>query len=252
MGNKVLKKKQPVNNFISVGESQQVHEKIVVQIKKAIFERKIKPGERLPSERELAEIFNTSRVTVRSAILTLKNSGLVCVKKGTGGGTFVADDLGETEISGILRNIIRWKNISIRHVIEVRGIIEPQIAYMAATDPMPHEIEDIWDTISELEQSFKTKTRFQGEDENFHKALAVAAKNPLLMVFQASLIDLLFKFISSIRWNEEDKRDMIIYHKEIAEKVEQKDPKGARKAMLEHLSDMRRILSRYPMKDVLE
>ena len=241
-----------VNNFKSVGESQKAHEKIVAQIKKAIFEKKIKPGERLQPERELAEIFNTSRVTVRSAILTLKNSGLVRVKKGKGGGTFVADDLGETEISGILRDIIRWKNISIRHVIEVRGIIEPQIAYLAATEPTPHEIEDIWDTISELEQSFKTRTRFQSEDENFHKALAVAAKNPLLMVFQASLIDLLFKFISSIRWSEEDKRDIIVYHKKIAEKVEQKDPKGARKAMLEHLGDMRRILSRYPMKDVLE
>lgn len=67
-----------------------------------------------------------------------------------------------------------------------------------------------------------------------------------------SLIDLLFKFISSIRWSEEDKRDIFFCHKKIAEKVEQKDPKGARKAMLEHLGDMGRILSRYPMKDVLE
>ncbi|MFH1934412.1 MAG: FCD domain-containing protein [Pseudomonadota bacterium] len=66
------------------------------------------------------------------------------------------------------------------------------------------------------------------------------------------MIDLLFKFISSIRWSEEDKRDIFFCHKKIAEKVEQKDPKGARKAMLEHLGDMGRILSRYPMKDVLE
>ncbi len=238
--------------FRSIAEDKQAHEKIAAQIKQAIFERKILPGQRLQSERELTEIFNTSRVTVRAAILTLKNSGLLYVKKGTGGGTFVADDIGETEISGLLRDIVRWKKISIGHVIQVRGIIEPQVAYLAAKHATAEDVEEIWTTIRDLDRSFKRRATFQAQDEKFHKALAAAAKNPLLSVFQASLIDLLFKFISTIKWKEEDKENITRHHKKIAQKVEAHDPRGAREAMIEHLKDMRERFSGYPVKDVLK
>ncbi len=236
--------------FSAVADGKQAHEKIVVQIKDAIFGGTLKPGERLPSERELADIFRTSRVTVRSAILTLRNNGIVTVRKGTGGGTFVTHDLNEGEITDLLRDIIKWKNIGIREVLEVRGILEPQIAYLAAVDPTPEQVQDIWGSIEALEESFASKSTFQSRDEHFHKALAAAAGNPLLGVFQASLIELLFKFISRIRWSGEDKRNIQFHHRKIAEQVERKDPKAARKAMTEHIRDMRSLLSRYPEGEV--
>ena len=238
------------NPFSAVADGTQAHERIVVQIKDAIFDGKLKPGERLPSERELADIFHTSRVTVRSAILTLRNNGIVTVRKGTGGGTFVVQDLDEGEITDLLRDIIKWKNIGIRDVLEVRGIMEPHIAYLAAVDPSPEQIRNIWASIEELEESFASKSTFQSRDENFHKALADAAHNPLLSVFQASLVELLFKFISRIRWSEEDKRNITYHHRKIAEQVERKDPRGARRAMVEHIRDMRSVLSRYPEGEV--
>lgn len=231
--------------FSTVADGRQAHEKIVVQIKDAVFDGKLKPGERLPSERELADIFGTSRVTVRSAILTLRNNGFITVRKGTGGGTFVAEDLDEGEITSLLRDIIKWKNIGIKDILEVRGILEPQIAYLAAVDPSHDRIRDIWTSIEELEESFASKSTFQSRDENFHKALAAAAGNPLLSVFQASIVELLFKFISRIHWSREDKLNITFHHRNIAEQIERKDPKAARKAMIEHIRDMRAILSRY-------
>ena len=238
--------------FKPISDEKQAHEKIVAQIKKAIFEKQIPPGQRLQSERKLTEIFNTSRVTVRSAILTLKNDGLLYVKKGTGGGTFVTKDIGGTKISELLHDIIQWKNISIEHVIDVRGIIEPSIAYYAAKNRTDEDIEKIWTSIADLERSFNQKETFQSQDEHFHKALADAAHNPLLSVFQASLIDLLFKFISSIKWHDEEKDSMSLYHKKIARKVEEQDTSGARKMMVAHLVDMRQMLARYPLEDVLK
>ena len=236
--------------FRAVADGTQAHERIVAQIKDAIFGGSLKPGERLPSERELADIFRTSRVTVRSAILTLRNNGIVTVRKGTGGGTFVAQDLDEGEITDLLRDIIKWKNIGIRDVLEVRGILEPHIAYLAAVDPTPAQIRQIWESIEELEESFASRSTFQSRDENFHKALADAADNPLLGVFQASLVELLFKFISRIRWSEEDKRNITFHHRKIAEQVERKAPREARRAMVEHIRDMRSLLSRYPEGEV--
>jgi GntR family transcriptional repressor for pyruvate dehydrogenase complex len=241
---------EEIKTFSAVADGKQAHEKIVAQIKDAIFGGRLQPGERLPAERELADIFRTSRVTVRSAILTLRNNGIVTVRKGTGGGTFVAEDLGGGEITDHLRDIIKWKNIGIRDVLGVRGILEPQIAYLAAVDPSPGQVRDIWKSIEELEESFAAKSTFQSRDENFHRALAAAADNPLLSVFQASLIDLLFTFISRIHWNEDDKQNITLHHRKIAEYVERKDPKGARKAMIRHISDMRSILSRYPEGEV--
>lgn len=238
--------------FKPISDEKQAHEKIVAQIKKAIFEKQIPPGQRIQSERELTKIFNTSRVTVRSAILTLKNDGLLYVKKGTGGGTFVTKDIDGTKISELLRDIIQWKNISIKHVIDVRGILEPSIAYYAAQNRTDKDIEMIWASIADLELSFNRKQTFQSQDEHFHKALANAAHNPLLSVFQASLIDLLFKFISTIKWSDKEKKSMSLYHKKIAEKVEEQDGTGARKMMTEHLVDMRKILSHYPLEGVLK
>jgi GntR family transcriptional repressor for pyruvate dehydrogenase complex len=229
-----------------VADGKRAHEKITAQLKDAIFRKKIRPGEKLPAERELVEMFKTSRVTVRAAILTLKNAGLLNVKKGMGGGTFVAMDMGGGEVSELLRDIIQWKDIGIQHVIEVRSMIEPQIAYLAAKNVTGRDVENIWGTIDELEHFFRIKTKFKGTDENFHKALAAAAKNPLLSIFQAALIDVLFKFIYDIVWQEEHKRSILFHHRRIAERVDAKDPEGAMQAMVNHLADMQDILSQCP------
>jgi len=239
------------HSFKAVADGKQTHERIVEQLKHAIFEKKILPGEKLPTERELTQIFHTSRVTVRAAILTLRKAGLVRVRKGVGGGTFVVDDIGGGEILELLRDIIQWKEISIQHVVDVRFIIEPEIAYLAAKNATDEDIQAIWATIEELGQFFVMKSKFKGTDENFHKALGRASKNPLLALFQASVMDILFEFIYDVVWREEHKENMLQHHKIIAKKVEEKDPEGARKAMITHLGDMQDILSVCPAKDVL-
>jgi len=233
--------------FKSIADRKLAHEKIVDQIRDAIFERKLRPGQKLPPERDLADIFQASRATVRSALLTLKNGGLLEVKQGKNGGAFVSSNIGETELSRVFRDIIGLKGISIDHVIEVRLIIEPQIAYLAAQNAGEQEIEAIWATVRELEQLFKKRSTFHSPDENFHKALARATKNPMLSVIQASLIDVLFKFIYKVNWNKEYKRNILRHHTNIAEKVEKHSPEAAREAMVLHLSDMKRIISQLPM-----
>lgn len=237
-------------HFEAVCDGTQAHEKIVAQIKSQLFKKNIRPGDKLPSERELAEMFCTSRVTVRGAILTLKNSGLVQVKKGAGGGAFISDELGDVEVTRLLRDIIQWKDIGIRHVIEVRAMIEPEVAYMAAANATEEDVEAIWATIHELGGFFRIKSKFKSSDENFHRALAAATKNPLLSVFQSSLIDLLFKFVYDVTWKKEDKDTMLSQHRLIAERVTGKDPEGAREAMVEHIVGMERLLRKLTIKGV--
>ncbi|MBN2125957.1 MAG: FadR family transcriptional regulator [Deltaproteobacteria bacterium] len=239
-------KEKPTYNFRSVTGDRQTHERIADQIRDAIFEKKLLPGEKLPTERDLAGIFNTSRVTVRSALLTLKNGGLLQIRQGKKGGAFVAEDIGEAEMSQLLRDIIGWKDICLDHVIEVRYIVEPRIAYLAARNADQEDMDNIWATIHELENLFKTRTKFRSSDENFHKALAAAAKNPLLTVFQASLMDVLFRFIYAVVWKNDHKERILQHHRRIAQKIQAKAPDEARDAMSEHLLDMQRILTELP------
>lgn len=243
---KNLGKTAPHSGFKAVADGTRAHEKVTAQIKNAILEKRLGPGARLPAERELVEIFGTSRVTVRAAILTLKNAGLLNIRKGAGGGTFVTEDMGGESVSVLLRDIIQWKNIGIRHVIEVRTIIEPRIAFLAAKNANAEDVEKILATLRELEHFFKVKTKFKSTDENFHKALAAAARNPLLSVFQSALIDVLFKFIYDVVWQEEHKGSILLHHRRIAEKVGKRDPEGAMQAMADHLDDMQRILAQCP------
>lgn len=84
------------------------------------------------------------------------------------------------------------------------------------------------------------------------RALAVAAKNSLLRVFQVSLIDVLFQSIYNVRWQEEDKQSMLSHHGKIAERVANKDPEGAREAMIEHLKDMQSFFSCLPLGQALK
>ncbi len=240
------------SEFKPVRDRKNTHEKIADQIKDAIFKKRYLPGQRLPSERDLVIAFNTSRVTLRQAILTLKNSGLLYIKIGTGGGTFVSEDIGESEITDLVENIIKWKSISIHDVIQMREIIEPQIAYLAAKEGSPQKTELIWNAINELEDAFQVREKFKSEDERFHKALADAAGNPILAIFQASIIDILFKFIHKISWKAEDKDNMLNHHRKIAERVEAKDAIGAKQAMIAHLEDMNVLLSKLPVDDVLK
>lgn len=243
---KNLGKTAALSGFKAVADGTRAHEKISAQIKNAILEKRLGPGARLPAERELVEIFGTSRVTVRAAILTLRNAGLLNIRKGAGGGTFVTEDMGGESVSDLLRDIIQWKDIDIRHVVEVRGIIEPRIAFLAAKNATDEDVENIRATLWELEHFFKVKTKFKSTDENFHKALAAAAGNPLLSVFQAALIDVLFKFIYDVVWQEEHKGNILVHHRRIAEKVGSRDSEGAMQAMVDHLDDMQRILAHCP------
>jgi len=73
----------------------------------------------------------------------------------------------------------------------------------------------------------------------------------MLTFFRPSLIDILFEFLYEFVWREQHKESILHHHKTIARKVEEKDPDGARQAMITHLEDMQHILSVCPVKDVL-
>jgi GntR family transcriptional regulator, transcriptional repressor for pyruvate dehydrogenase complex len=113
-----------------------VFEEIVAQLKQSILIGRFKPGDKLPTERELVEQFQVSRVAVREALRTLENSGFIVTRQGANGGAYVTD-LSFEFLANAFVDLFFAEKISIPELHRVRLIIEPEIARLAAVAITP-------------------------------------------------------------------------------------------------------------------
>jgi GntR family transcriptional repressor for pyruvate dehydrogenase complex len=108
-----------------------VFEEIVAQLKESILTGRFKPGDKLPTERELVDQFRASRVAIREALRTLENSGFIVTRQGANGGAYVTD-LSFEFLANAFVDLFLADKISIAELHRVRLIIEPEIARLAA------------------------------------------------------------------------------------------------------------------------
>lgn len=152
------------------------YEHIVARLRSAIWLGELIPGERLPSERSLAEGFGVSRLTVREALRTLQGEGFLVIKRGSAGGaTVVGSELSQAERH---RLVLESRGV-LREAQEVREGIEPQSARLAAERASEEEIERLEGSHRELLESGDIPS-FRRADSAFHLAIADAAHNAML------------------------------------------------------------------------
>src|ERR1700722_17497287 len=118
------------DSFKIVGvKRRRLHEPVADQIRQAIFRGLIVTGHKLPPEREMAEHFQTSRVALREALRALEKEGLITIKRGAGGGAFVANfDNTLRALTDSLSTVVRLGQAKSAHLTEVRAILEPEIS----------------------------------------------------------------------------------------------------------------------------
>lgn len=212
-----------------------VYHEIVDQIRELISAGRINPGDRLPPERELAELFKASRNSVRDAIRVLEQMGLIESRQGDG--TYVrsvsAEDLAEP-----LALMLLQSRTQMRELWEVRRVLEPAIAEFAASRITDDEIDEL-ETILEAQRR-KVEAGFTAleEDAAFHYAIAEAARNTVMLRTLDTLVDLL----RQSRERSLQKRDRPAYslagHLRILAALRRRDPEGARDEMLRHLREV--------------
>ncbi|MDD3847554.1 MAG: FadR/GntR family transcriptional regulator [Syntrophorhabdaceae bacterium] len=108
-----------------------VSNEVTEQLKQSILLGHFKPGDKLPSERELAEEFQVSRVAIREALRALENAGFVITRQGTTGGAFVTD-LSFEQLANSFLDLFLCEKLSIPELYHVRRLIEPEVARLAA------------------------------------------------------------------------------------------------------------------------
>lgn len=208
--------------------------RVVNQIEDMIFEGKLKDGDRLPPEREFADIVGVSRSVVREAVQILVSKGLLKSKRKVG---TVVQKLTRNHIVTPITMFLKThtKEVTAEQLYQVRHLLEIEIAGIAAAEAEAADIEYLKKILKRLEASDEDRDLFCSIDDEFHCALAQTTHNPLLVILIESVQGLM------INLNKQSAKDPKMFkiakqhHGRIIDMIEKRDPEGARRVMKTHL-----------------
>jgi len=224
--------------------TERTFEVIARQLREAIYTERFKPGDKLPTERELANIFNASRAAVRSAVLNLEQSGLLQIRKGSGGGFFVREP-GFEPVRDSLNELLKLGKATVSDLAEVRGVLEPEASRLAAIRAEPEDIESMEASIVNLKERMSRCLPRRPADFNFHICVATGAKNPAIILLIRALTDIIYQTTGSYVVESPDNEAIIDQHRRILDAIKAKDPETARVAALKHVSEMKALFGQY-------
>ena len=215
-------------------QRDRLSKQVADQIQKLIVADSIRPGDKLPGERELAERMGVSRPVVREAIRVLSVRGLVKVKPGCG--TYVQEPSpGDAAASIELFLRLRQPAEHLQNVYEVRRMLEVELAGLAAERATEEDWAAMQETIDRLSTSARDPEQFIQIDLDFHLALAAAAHNELLGLLLHPITNLWLQVVRVSYQAPSAVEDAVFFHSNILSKVRQRDAEQARQAMLEHI-----------------
>jgi GntR family transcriptional repressor for pyruvate dehydrogenase complex len=216
---------------------KKVSTQIADQIRSSILAGEFSPGDKLPPERELAEMFGVSRPSVREALNILASAGMV--ESYQGGGTIVKSLIENT--TGLpLSELIKKEQERALDVIEVRKCMEAWTAFYAAQRALPDDLRKLEKIVEEMEANLEGMKSSQDLDANFHIVIAQATHNVVWLHLMQSIFDAMKEFQRGV-WRvvyqtEEDHRTLFRHHKAVLEAIRERAAERAREAMLAHLT----------------
>ncbi len=216
---------------------------IVDQIERAIFGGQLSPGDRLQSERELAEQFGVSRITVRDALRILEARGLVRVKVGASGGAFVSE-ANVDRVAESLSTMIRLKRMTLSELAEARTVVESATVVLAAERATAKDLALMRETVEQGREAVRERDSHLNVSMDFHVALARAANNEVLYATVRAYHELLVGALRDMR-DPKSARATQKFHEEIYDAVRSHDAEAAREVMLEHLAESEKRLRRW-------
>ncbi len=175
-------------------------EEIAEQIRRELSNRRLRPGDRLPAERTLAQQFGVSRNTLREALRSLENSGLLHLRKGASGGAFVRESTGDAIVAG-LRDMFNMGAIEPEHLTEARVMIESIAVRAACERATTADVDALKFNIAAAERAVRERADFYAQAAihlDFHRILARATKNPVMVIVMEGLLDVMQHFIRAI------------------------------------------------------
>lgn len=213
--------------FEAAAKSEKVSERIVVQIRDAVLSGRLKPGDRVASEKELVVQFGVSKATVREALRVLEAMGLVELRKGIQGGVFIAEVDMTTTIHSIM-NFLHFKAVSIHDITMLRFMLEPSVVHVAASRLAEEDIQSL-ERMIEVGEDNQTEI---SKDIGFHRYLVRLSDNPILILIMDFIDNLLRDVKSQLDLGTAFYNQIKVSHRRILDCLVHGDPVGARREMI--------------------
>ena len=217
----------------------------VESLEKLIFEGSIKPGEKLPSERELVQLLAVSRSVLREALRVLESRGIITILQGKG--VYVRKPGMQTVIEPV-RRLLQDGSITLGSLMQARCLIEPQIARLACLNMREEHIAILEKECSEMKKCHNYTERFLESDKRFHSQLAISTGNPVLAIMLWPIVTLLPGFTMLIYPGATDQ--IGADHDTILLALKERDPDAAEKAMKKHLAKVIEIFKNSAEKEL--
>jgi DNA-binding FadR family transcriptional regulator len=225
--------KKPI--LFSPIRNRRTFDEISTEIKKMILEGTFKPGDKLPSESEIARQFNVGRQTVREALRMLELSGFITVQKGGGGGSVITNTILKTISKSFLDAAI-MKNISVSELTVARVEIEKLVISHAIANSTDKDIAILNENIRKATDKISQGIQAFDENIDFHILLAQASKNGVFTIVVESIMAITADFLSRIPQTVEISKKVLDEHKQVLEAIVKRDKERAIHLMEEHLA----------------
>ncbi len=206
---------------------------IITQIRNLISTKQVLPGDKLPSERKLAEHLGVSRGNVRAAISKLEFYGIVKVHANSG--TRVTG-LGIPALEGLITDILAMENVDFGSLVDTRILLEKEATRLAAIKRTDQDLKEIKTAMLNYENKLMKGEQAVEEDLLFHIKIAEASKNSVLKSLMLIITpDIVKNFINLKVCDESNNRKTIEEHRQIIDMISTRDADQAEKAMTTHL-----------------
>ncbi|MFC3342100.1 FadR/GntR family transcriptional regulator [Paenibacillus abyssi] len=221
---------------------------VMNDIKKKITQGQLSPGDRLASVVDLALQYSVGRSTVREALSALKAMGMLDIKQG--GGTFVKAPPAESQPmhpGQLYQDLWEGRAASLRHVLEVRRVLETGCALLAAGNRTESDLSALSETLQSMEHNLENESLNEQADVRFHQQIAAATHNPLLGELMESLSQKLHDSIKDMRalWfyaERSSSERLLREHYAIYEAIKDGNAKEASARMGLHITKVEQVL----------
>ena len=232
--------KSPRLKIVRPARSGQTTEQVVARVYELIKREELKPGERLPPERELSKQLGISRPALRAGLSSLISMGVLQSRQGAG--TFLVDGPPALD-SEPLRLLAQLHGFSFEHMFETRLILEVGAAGLAAERATGEQLATMSEEIADMFGALSDPQQFLVHDVAFHRAVAAASGNPTL----ATLVDMVSAILYERRRDTigraHDFNEAVELHRKVYRAIRSRKPDEAREAMREHIMRAKRAFA---------
>ena len=230
-------------NLFSTVTPRKIPDVVYKQLVSLIASGRLKPGEKLPSERDMAADMGVSRQSIREAINKAKTVGLIEVRQG--GSTVVVSSVKE-HLKTPLAIILEEQAEKILEFLDIRKLLESWCSEKAAAAAKPADLRAILDLLQRMEKLHPGEAAWEKADLSFHSAIAAASHNVIAIHIMEGLRASFNSYFKAKKFALGPERKDLLHqqHQGIFRAIKQKDQQAAKDRMLEHLNYVEEVIRR--------